>query len=112
MLRLGIDYEREVYLADEEGRYRSDLVVHLSQQKHLIIDPKTRLNAFTRFVNAEDDVERGLALKEHTAAAKVLINELEQKTSWAGACAYTPQKPKPCYWITAAIWSVWALLTG
>jgi DNA recombination protein RmuC len=78
-LRLGVDYEREVHLADEEGRYRPDVVVHLPQQKHLIIDAKTSLNAYTRFVNAEDEMERQLALKEHAAAVKARINELAQK---------------------------------
>lgn len=78
-LRLGVDYEREMHLADEEGRYRPDVVVHLPQQKHLIIDAKTSLNAYTRFVNAEDEVERQLALKEHAAAVKARINELAQK---------------------------------
>ncbi len=78
-LRLGIDYQREMHLADEDGRYRPDVVVHLPQQKHLIIDAKTSLNAYTRFVNAEDEVERQLALKEHAAAVKARINELAQK---------------------------------
>ncbi|RMF14736.1 MAG: DNA recombination protein RmuC [Gammaproteobacteria bacterium] len=76
-LQAGRDYEREVSITNEEGeRKRPDVVVYLPQGKHLIIDAKVSLNAYTRYVNAEDDAERALALKEHVQAVKDRIAEL------------------------------------
>lgn len=78
-LRLGIDYQREVHLEGDDGRFRPDVVVHLPQDKHMVIDAKTSLNAYTRFVNADDELERQAALKEHANAVKDRISELAKK---------------------------------
>ncbi|KAB7624027.1 DNA recombination protein RmuC [Alkalilimnicola sp. S0819] len=79
-LRLGSDYKREVSITDEQGkRARPDAVVYLPQERHLIIDAKVSLNAYTRFVNAEDELERRQALKEHVEAMGARIRELADR---------------------------------
>ncbi len=78
-LRLGQDYRREVSIDTDDGRLRPDAVVYLPQGKHLIIDAKVSLNAYTRFVNAEDDQVRALALKEHVKAVAGRIDELADR---------------------------------
>lgn len=78
-LQLGKDYKREVSFTTEGGRQRPDAIVYLPQGKHLIIDSKVSLNAYTRFVNSEDDVERQIALDEHVSAVRARIKELTDK---------------------------------
>ncbi len=79
-LRLGHDYKREVSFTNEEGgRSRPDVVVYLPQGKHLVIDAKVSLNAYTRYVNAEDELERNQALKEHADAVAARIKELADR---------------------------------
>lgn len=78
-LQLGKDYQREVSITTEDGRQRPDAVVYLPQKKHLIIDAKVSLNAYTRFVNAEDEAERVIALKEHVQAVSSRIKELADR---------------------------------
>lgn len=78
-LRLGTDYEREVSFNTEEGRLRPDVVVYLPQNKHLVIDAKTSLAAYTRYVNAENELERQQALIAHTQAITDRINELSER---------------------------------
>ncbi|KDE40744.1 DNA recombination protein RmuC [Nitrincola lacisaponensis] len=78
-LQLGKDYKREVSFTTEEGRQRPDAVVYLPQGKHLIIDAKVSLNAYTRFVNAEAELERSQALKEHVQAVGSRIKELADR---------------------------------
>jgi DNA recombination protein RmuC len=78
-LVLGKDYKREVSFTTEEGRQRPDAVVYLPQDKHLIIDAKVSLNAYTRFINSEDDDERKVALDEHVKAMGDRINELADR---------------------------------
>ncbi|WP_313303940.1 DNA recombination protein RmuC [Stutzerimonas balearica] len=78
-LQKGKDYDREVSFTTEEGRQRPDAVVYLPQGKHLIIDAKVSLNAYTRFVNAEDEGERAIALKEHVQAVGNRIKELADR---------------------------------
>lgn len=78
-LRADIDYKREVSFQTEDGRRRPDAIIYLPQQKHMVIDAKTSLAAYTRFVNADDELERHQALAEHTQAVRDRINELADK---------------------------------
>jgi DNA recombination protein RmuC len=78
-LRLGVDYKREVSFSTVEGRQRPDAIVYLPQHKHLIIDAKTSLSAYTRYVNAEYEPERQQALTEHAQAVSARINELADR---------------------------------
>ena len=78
-LQLGKDYEREVSITTDEGRQRPDAVVYLPQDKHLIIDAKVSLNAYTTYVNSEDDLERAKALGDHVTAVSQRIKELAER---------------------------------
>ncbi len=78
-LRDGKDYQREVSFRTEDGRRRPDVIVYLPEDKHLVIDAKVSLNAYTRYVNAESEVERAAALKEHVDALAARIDELSSK---------------------------------
>lgn len=79
-LRAGSDYKREVSFNTEDGRLRPDVVVYLPQGRHLVIDAKTSLNAYTRYVNADNELEAQQAIKEHVDAVKARINELASKS--------------------------------
>lgn len=78
-LRAGVDYRREVSFNGEDGRQRPDAIVYLPGDKHLIIDAKTSLAAYTRYVNAEQDSERQQALREHARAVADRIKELAER---------------------------------
>ncbi|MEZ2745095.1 DNA recombination protein RmuC [Halopseudomonas bauzanensis] len=79
-LRAGIDFQREVSMTASDGqRQRPDALVYLPQDKHLIIDAKVSLNAYTRYINSEDDTERRLALAEHVQAFGQRIRELAER---------------------------------
>ena len=78
-LRKDRDYRREMSISTEDGRRRPDVVVFLPDSKHLVIDAKVSLNAYTRYVNSEDEGERNLTLQEHTQAIKNHIEELARR---------------------------------
>ncbi len=76
----GKDYEREVSINRHDGgRARPDVIVYLPQNKHLIIDAKVSLNAYTRYVNSEDEAARQLALRDHVEAFANRVNELADR---------------------------------
>ncbi|TLF47539.1 DNA recombination protein RmuC [Halomonas urmiana] len=64
-LRRDIEYRREVSLQGEQGRQRPDAVIYLPDDRHLIVDAKVSLVAWTRVVNAEEEAEREAAMKAH-----------------------------------------------
>src|SRR5690606_24999224 len=79
----GRDYHRELSFEGEDGRRRPDVIVQLPQDKHLVIDAKVSLNAYTRYLNAEDENTRRLALAEHGRAFAECIRELSDRHYYA-----------------------------
>lgn len=90
-LREGQDYRREVSFETTEGRRRPDVIIYLPQAKHLVIDAKVSLNAYTRYVNATEEGERRLALKEHGDAVAARISELSDRSYFTLPGLNTPE---------------------
>ena len=78
-LQEGKDYRREVSFDTDDGRRRPDVIVYLPQNRHLVIDSKVSLNAYTTYINANDELERAQALKEHCQAVAQRVKELSSK---------------------------------
>ncbi|NLJ11945.1 MAG: DNA recombination protein RmuC, partial [Gammaproteobacteria bacterium] len=78
-LQQGKDFAREVSFTTSEGRKRPDAIVYLPQNKHLVIDAKVSLNAYLRYVNAEDESLRAQALSEHISAFLARVSELAER---------------------------------
>ncbi|WP_423250097.1 DNA recombination protein RmuC [Vibrio mediterranei] len=79
-LREGHEYQTQVSLQNEAGkRYQPDVIVHLPQEKQVVIDSKMVLVAYERYFNAETDAERDRALSDHLIALRNHIRGLSQK---------------------------------
>lgn len=79
-LREGHEYDIQSTLSDEEGKkFRPDVIVHLPQNKDIIIDSKVSLVAYDAFIRAESDEERSHALKQHLLSIHAHIKGLSGK---------------------------------
>lgn len=79
-LRNGEEYLREQVHQDDGGKnYRPDVIINLPEGKHIIIDSKVSLNAYTDYVNAENDADRDAAARRHTDAIRNHIRGLSEK---------------------------------
>jgi DNA recombination protein RmuC len=80
-LRQGIEYEREVSVEHESDnrRYRPDVIVHLPDTREIIIDAKTSLTAYERYVAASDEDEKVQFAHAHVASVKQHIKALSDK---------------------------------
>lgn len=79
-LRLGEEYVREQnHKADDGQNYRPDVIINLPEGKHIIVDAKVSLNAYSDFVNAENDASKAQFLKQHTDAIRNHIKTLSTK---------------------------------
>lgn len=78
-LRKGIEYTREEQIEGDVGQvYRPDVIVHLPDNKHIIVDSKVSLLAYENFVNANDD-EKDAYLKAHIVSLRNHIKGLGDK---------------------------------
>ena len=79
-LRKGIEYETQGGFRDGEGRLlRPDVIVHLPEEKDVVIDSKVSLGAYERFSTAEEEAEKNAALSEHVKAVRAHIDALSSK---------------------------------
>ncbi len=79
-LSKGREYEVQQSATTEEGRrLQPDVVVHLPDEKYLIIDSKVSLTAYERFASSEDDTEAGAAIKQHVASLRAHVKGLSAK---------------------------------
>jgi DNA recombination protein RmuC len=76
----GQEYIREFSTRSDEGdKYRPDVIINLPDNKHIIIDSKVSLNAYTEFVNTEDATEKDKFLKLHLLSIHNHIKLLGEK---------------------------------
>lgn len=76
----GRDFTVQTSALDEDGRRLiPDVVVHLPDNRHLIVDSKVSLTAFADYANAADPAERDRRLREHVASVRRHIAELSAK---------------------------------
>ena len=79
-LTKGREYTVQESIINEEGkRYQPDVVLHLPDEKNIIIDSKVSLVAYERFVNAESLEDQSKALKDHLISIKNHIKGLSEK---------------------------------
>jgi|TARA_B110000037_G_scaffold154109_1_gene173901 DNA recombination protein RmuC len=81
-LEKGREYEMEKSFDDETGkqqRLRPDVIIHLPDNKKMIVDSKVSLTAYEKYVNAEDTEEGEYFLKEHIASLNRHITQLSEK---------------------------------
>lgn len=79
-LREGHEYTTQVQHADEQGRqFKPDVIVHLPNEKDVVIDSKVSLVAYERYFNSDDDRVRQQALAEHIQSLRAHIRDLGRK---------------------------------
>jgi DNA recombination protein RmuC len=79
-LREGHEYETQSHHRDEDGKsFKPDVVVHLPNEKDVVIDSKVSLVAYERYFNSDDDDAREAALAEHVSSLRAHIKGLSKK---------------------------------
>ena len=80
----GLEKDREYYIQqsfknDEGKRVLPDVVIHLPDNKKMIVDSKVSLTAYEQFVNEEDETLKAQYLKEHVASLSRHVAQLSEK---------------------------------
>jgi DNA recombination protein RmuC len=79
-LRRGVEYDvQESHSREDGSRAQPDVVIHLPQDRHLVVDAKVSLVAYEEYASADDDAVRAAALKRHTDSVRAHIRGLSEK---------------------------------
>lgn len=76
----GQHYDVQVSINTDEGRrVQPDVILHLPEERHIVIDSKVNLTSYARYCEMEDGPEREAELKKHIAAFRNHVAELSSK---------------------------------
>ena len=80
----GLEKDREYFVQqsftnDEGKRVLPDVVIHLPDNKKMIVDSKVSLVAYEQYINEEDETLKERFLKEHIASLKRHVEQLSEK---------------------------------
>lgn len=79
-LTKGQEYEREVVVEGADSSVqRPDVIIHLPDNKHIVIDSKVSLVAYERLMSAETDDYRVAYLKDHINSLRSHVKLLGEK---------------------------------
>jgi len=79
-LREGYEFKREKVLKDDDNKsFKPDVIVNLPDNRHIIIDAKTSLNAYTQYMSSDDELLKQEYLKKHIKSIKEHIKGLSDK---------------------------------
>jgi len=76
----GEEYETQYSTTSDAGnRIQPDVIIKLPEEKHIVIDAKASITAYTNFLETEDDAEKEIQLKAHLVSVKNHISSLSEK---------------------------------
>ncbi len=79
-LRKGSEYVIQKSLRTSEGGNRQpDVIIHLPENKDVIVDSKVSLVAYERYYSEQDESKKNAALKEHIQSIRNHIRDLSKK---------------------------------
>jgi DNA recombination protein RmuC len=88
----GVEYQLQYSANGVDGsKIQPDVVIKLPENKHLIIDSKVSLNAYTDWVNESDENLRAVHLKTHIANIRNHIKSLSDKSYFSAQEFNSPE---------------------
>ncbi|MFI2742839.1 DNA recombination protein RmuC [Zhouia sp. PK063] len=80
-LEKGSEYTvQNSFTTDEGKRVLPDVIIHLPDNKKMIVDSKVSLIAYERYINEENEELKPALLKEHLASVKKHVEQLSAKS--------------------------------
>ena len=76
------DFIEQVHVVGDDKIIRPDMIVNMPDQRQLVVDVKTPLDAYLAAAEAPDDAQRKLALERHAKNVRGHIRMLASKSYW------------------------------
>ncbi len=77
-----VDFSEQQHRDTDSGAVRPDMIVHMPEQRDIVVDVKTPLDAYLAAAEAPNDEERSAQLKRHSQIVGARVRELSSKQYW------------------------------
>ncbi len=78
-LKEGLEYSKEKHFKGKDGNLRADIVLHLPEEKNIVIDAKVSLKSYSEILKLQEPSEIAEAKKRHIISIKRHIDTLATK---------------------------------
>jgi DNA recombination protein RmuC len=78
-----VDFTEQQHQTTDSGAIRPDMIVHMPEQRDIVVDVKTPLDAYLAAVEAQDEAERAAQLRRHAQIVGARVRELASKQYWS-----------------------------
>jgi DNA recombination protein RmuC len=82
-MTLHVDFSEQQHRNTDSGAIRPDMVVHMPEQRDIVVDVKTPLEAYLSAVEAQNDEDRSMQLRRHAQIVGARVRELSSKQYWS-----------------------------
>ncbi len=77
-----VDFTEQDSAEGEDGRLRPDMIVHLPNDRRIVVDAKTPLDAYLTAMEQDDEAAREQELRHHARKVRERVKELASKAYW------------------------------
>jgi DNA recombination protein RmuC len=77
------DFFEQEHVDTEAGRQRPDMIIRMPDQREIVVDVKTPLDAYLSAIEAGDDATRTQQLQRHARNVRQRVQELSSKAYWS-----------------------------
>ncbi len=76
------DFQEQIHVAGEQGAQRPDMLIHLPDDRVIVVDAKAPLDAYLSAHEAGSDQDREALFKKHAANIRAQMRRLAAKAYW------------------------------
>lgn len=77
------DFFEQEQVDTDTGRQRPDMIIRMPDQREIVVDVKTPLDAYLSAIEAGDDLSRTQHLQRHARNVRQRVQELSSKAYWS-----------------------------
>lgn len=77
------DFFEQQHVNTDEGALRPDMIIRMPEQRDIVVDAKTPLDAYLTAIEQKSDSERKTQLKRHAKQLRERVKELSKRSYWS-----------------------------
>lgn len=77
------DFDQQVHTSDADGISRPDMIIRMPDQRDVVVDAKTPLDAYLSATEQVQEEARNLHLQRHAKQVRERVRELSRKAYWS-----------------------------
>ena len=76
------DFYEQEQINSKEGAVRPDMIIRMADEREIVVDVKTPLDAYLNALESDDEKQREHGLKRHARTVRERVRELSRKAYW------------------------------